>query len=140
MQLPLHHSESCRLSSQEVSDDKDREYCEQLNEFVNNPQAAAQAAAGGGGDDDSTAGTASGGGGAGGSGVDPQFLQQLFPGFGFGTGGGADSRPSSAASAASAASSSAQGAVRGSPMLGVYVSLVLTSCTTVGPLHASTFC
>ena len=82
---------------QEVSDEKDEETCEKLNEFVNNPQAAA-AASGGDGD-----------GGADGlpAGADPQFLQQLFPGFGaFGgaSGGDAGSRPASSASAGSAAS------------------------------------
>ncbi len=87
---------SCYL--QEVSDEKDEETCEKLNEFVNNPQAAA-AASGGNGD--------AGGDGLGAGVPDPQFLQQLFPGFGgFGgaSGGDAGSRPASSASAGSAAS------------------------------------
>jgi len=83
---------------QEVSDEKDEETCEKLNEFVNNPQAAAAAAAGGEGD-------AGADGMAGGP--DPQFLQQLIPGFGGlggASGGDAGSRPASSASAGSAAS------------------------------------
>jgi hypothetical protein len=98
---------------QEVSDEKDVEYCEQLNEFVNNPQAAAQASGGG------AMGAGDGEGGAGGNGmaqggVDPQFLQQLFPGlnpgFSFSEGGSsnAGSRPASSASATSSAGGSSQ--------------------------------
>lgn len=83
---------------QEVSDDKDEDACEKLNEFVNNPQAAASGGdAEGAGADGMPAGA-----------PDPQFLQQLFPGFGgFGgaNGGDSGSRPASSASAASAGSS-----------------------------------
>ena len=55
------------------------------------------------------------------AGVDPQFLQQLFPGFGgFGANGGdAGSRPASAASAGSAASAaSSTGAPSGNASAG----------------------
>ena len=98
--IATEHALRARAISQEVADDKDAEACEKLNEFINNPQAAG------------AAGDAEGGAGGEGmpgglpAGVDPQFLQQLFPGFGGvgANGGDGGSRPASSASAASAGS------------------------------------
>ena len=93
---------------QEVSDEKDQETCEKLNETVNNPAAATAGEGGEGGE----AGGADGGAAGVPAGVDPQFLQQLFPGFGgFGASGGAggdgQSRPTTAASTGSTSSAAA---------------------------------